>query len=126
MPVSRPLAVASGSSFGSGQSRSLGSLQLGLVQPPYATPPPRGIPARPATRAEGLAPTAPLPTHAAVARARESRHHFRCQPVGSVQDRAMPKVLSPAQIEAFDRDGFVAPVRAIPAQRALYYRQCLE
>jgi hypothetical protein len=38
----------------------------------------------------------------------------------------MSKVLSPAQIEAFDRDGFVAPVRAIPAQRALYYRQCLE
>jgi non-haem Fe2+, alpha-ketoglutarate-dependent halogenase len=38
----------------------------------------------------------------------------------------MPKILSPAQIEAFDRDGFVAPVRAITEQRALYYRQKLE
>ncbi|HEX5325951.1 MAG TPA: phytanoyl-CoA dioxygenase family protein [Acetobacteraceae bacterium] len=38
----------------------------------------------------------------------------------------MPKILSPAQIEAFDRDGFVSPIRAIPAQRALYYRQRLE
>ncbi len=38
----------------------------------------------------------------------------------------MPKVLAPEQIEAFDRDGFVAPVRGISAQRALYYRQRLE
>ncbi|HSU06271.1 MAG TPA: phytanoyl-CoA dioxygenase family protein [Acetobacteraceae bacterium] len=38
----------------------------------------------------------------------------------------MPKVLSPAQIEAFDRDGFVAPVRAITEARAAYYRQRLE
>jgi hypothetical protein len=38
----------------------------------------------------------------------------------------MPKVLSPAQIETFDRDGFVAPIRAISEQRALYYRQKLE
>jgi non-haem Fe2+, alpha-ketoglutarate-dependent halogenase len=38
----------------------------------------------------------------------------------------MPKVLSPAQIEAFDRDGFVAPVRAIPERRAIDYRRQLE
>jgi non-heme Fe2+,alpha-ketoglutarate-dependent halogenase len=38
----------------------------------------------------------------------------------------MPKILSPAQIEAFEEDGFVAPVRAISAERARYYRQCLE
>jgi non-haem Fe2+, alpha-ketoglutarate-dependent halogenase len=39
---------------------------------------------------------------------------------------AMPKVLSPDQIDAFKRDGFVAPVRAISEQRALYYRNKLE
>jgi non-haem Fe2+, alpha-ketoglutarate-dependent halogenase len=38
----------------------------------------------------------------------------------------MPKILSPSQIEAFDRDGFVAPVRGIDERRALYYRQQLE
>jgi non-haem Fe2+, alpha-ketoglutarate-dependent halogenase len=38
----------------------------------------------------------------------------------------MLKVLSPAQIEAFDRDGFVAPVRAIPERRAIDYRRQLE
>ena len=38
----------------------------------------------------------------------------------------MPKLLSPAQVEAFDREGFVAPVRAISAERALYYRRKLE
>jgi non-haem Fe2+, alpha-ketoglutarate-dependent halogenase len=38
----------------------------------------------------------------------------------------MAKVLSPSQIEAFDRDGFVAPVRATSERRALYYRQRLE
>jgi non-haem Fe2+, alpha-ketoglutarate-dependent halogenase len=38
----------------------------------------------------------------------------------------MAKILSQAQIEAFDRDGFVAPVRAISEQRALYYRRKLE
>ncbi len=38
----------------------------------------------------------------------------------------MPKILSPSQIEAFERDGFVAPVRGISEQRALYYRRRLE
>ena len=38
----------------------------------------------------------------------------------------MPQLLSPAQVEAFDREGFVAPVRAISAERALYYRRKLE
>ena len=38
----------------------------------------------------------------------------------------MPKFLSSAQVEAFERDGFVAPVRVISAERALYYRRCLE
>jgi non-haem Fe2+, alpha-ketoglutarate-dependent halogenase len=38
----------------------------------------------------------------------------------------MPKVLSQAQIEAFDHDGFVSPVRAISAERALHYRRRLE
>jgi non-heme Fe2+,alpha-ketoglutarate-dependent halogenase len=38
----------------------------------------------------------------------------------------MPRILSPAQVEAFERDGFVTPVRAISEARALYYRRCLE
>ena len=38
----------------------------------------------------------------------------------------MPKLLSQSQIDAFHRDGFVAPVRAMPADRAHYYRGCLE
>ncbi len=38
----------------------------------------------------------------------------------------MPKHLLPAQIEGFERDGFVAPVRVISAERALHYRRCLE
>ncbi len=38
----------------------------------------------------------------------------------------MPIVLTDAQIEAFHRDGFVAPVRAMSAERALHYRQALE
>ncbi|HEY6434627.1 MAG TPA: phytanoyl-CoA dioxygenase family protein, partial [Acetobacteraceae bacterium] len=42
------------------------------------------------------------------------------------QARAMPKILSPAQIDAFHHDGFVSPVRAIPTERALYYRRRLE
>ena len=38
----------------------------------------------------------------------------------------MPKLLSQAQIDAFHRDGFVVPIRAIPTERALYYRHRLE
>ena len=38
----------------------------------------------------------------------------------------MPNVLSPAQIEAFGRDRFVAPVRAISERRARHYRNQLE
>jgi hypothetical protein len=38
----------------------------------------------------------------------------------------MPKVLTQEQIGAFDRDGFVAPIRAMSAERALYYRRALE
>jgi ectoine hydroxylase-related dioxygenase (phytanoyl-CoA dioxygenase family) len=38
----------------------------------------------------------------------------------------VPKLLSQAQIDAFHRDGFVVPVRAMPAERALYYRHRLE
>src|ERR1700723_708621 len=38
----------------------------------------------------------------------------------------MPHVLTPAQIEDFDRDGFVAPVRALSPNRAAYYRRKLE
>ena len=38
----------------------------------------------------------------------------------------MPKLLTMAQVEAFRRDGFVSPVRAIPAERARYYRERLE
>ncbi len=38
----------------------------------------------------------------------------------------MPRILSPAQIDAFRHDGFVSPVRAISAERALYYRRRLE
>jgi ectoine hydroxylase-related dioxygenase (phytanoyl-CoA dioxygenase family) len=38
----------------------------------------------------------------------------------------MPKLLTQAQVEAFQRDGFVSPVRAISAERARYYRERLE
>lgn len=38
----------------------------------------------------------------------------------------MPKLLTQAQIDAFDRDGFAAPVRAMSADRARYYRDRLE
>jgi len=38
----------------------------------------------------------------------------------------MPKRLSLDQIDAFARDGFVAPVQAISAERACYYRRRLE
>ena len=38
----------------------------------------------------------------------------------------MPKILSQTQIEAFDRDGFVACVPAVSKQRVQYYRQRLE
>lgn len=38
----------------------------------------------------------------------------------------MPKILSSAQIEAFERDGFVTPLHGISEQKALYYRQRLE
>ena len=38
----------------------------------------------------------------------------------------MPKLLSPSQIEAFTRDGFIAPVRAISEERARHYRDRLE
>jgi len=38
----------------------------------------------------------------------------------------MSKLLSQGQVEAFDRDGFVAPVRVMPAERALHYRRALE
>jgi non-haem Fe2+, alpha-ketoglutarate-dependent halogenase len=38
----------------------------------------------------------------------------------------MPKCLSPAQVASFEQEGFVAPVRAISAERALYYRRRLE
>ena len=38
----------------------------------------------------------------------------------------MPNILSSAQIEAFHRDGFVSPVRAMSPERARYYRQRLE
>ena len=38
----------------------------------------------------------------------------------------MPKRLTPEEIAGFARDGFVAPVRVVPAERALYYRRRLE
>ncbi len=38
----------------------------------------------------------------------------------------MPKVLTQDRVDAFHRDGFVAPVRAMSAERALYYRRALE
>jgi hypothetical protein len=38
----------------------------------------------------------------------------------------MPKRLLPDEIAAFARDGFVAPLRAMPADRARYYRDRLE
>ena len=38
----------------------------------------------------------------------------------------MPKALTHARVEAFQRDGFVTPVRAMPPKRALHYRQALE
>lgn len=38
----------------------------------------------------------------------------------------MPKILSPEQVESFDRLGFVSPVRVMSPERARYYRQRLE
>ncbi len=38
----------------------------------------------------------------------------------------MSKILSPARIDAFHHDGLVPPLRAIPTERALYYRRRLE
>jgi non-heme Fe2+,alpha-ketoglutarate-dependent halogenase len=38
----------------------------------------------------------------------------------------MPRILSSAQVDGFARDGFVAPVRVISSERALYYRHRLE
>ena len=38
----------------------------------------------------------------------------------------MPKVLSPAQIDGFWKDGYVAPVRAIATDRAALIREKLE
>ncbi|MCC6468181.1 MAG: phytanoyl-CoA dioxygenase family protein [Alphaproteobacteria bacterium] len=38
----------------------------------------------------------------------------------------MLKVFSPAQVDAFARDGFVSPVRVMAPERARYYRERLE
>jgi ectoine hydroxylase-related dioxygenase (phytanoyl-CoA dioxygenase family) len=38
----------------------------------------------------------------------------------------MPKLLTPAQIVGFERDGFVSPVRAMSESRAAWYRERLE
>jgi len=38
----------------------------------------------------------------------------------------VPKILSQSEIDAFHRDGFVSPMRAMPEERALYYRRSLE
>ena len=38
----------------------------------------------------------------------------------------MPKLLTQSQIDAFQRDGFVSPVRAMPEDRARHYRGRLE
>jgi len=39
---------------------------------------------------------------------------------------AMPKVLTDAQVEAFERDGCLSPVRAMSAERARAYRERFE
>jgi hypothetical protein len=38
----------------------------------------------------------------------------------------MPKVLSPAQVRAFEEQGFLSPIRAMSAERAGHYRQRFE
>ena len=38
----------------------------------------------------------------------------------------MPKMLTPEQVVAFERDGFVAPVRVMTRERAQYFRAMLE
>lgn len=38
----------------------------------------------------------------------------------------MPKLLSPAAVDAYRRDGYFAPVRVMTAEQALQYRQALE
>ena len=38
----------------------------------------------------------------------------------------MPKLLTPAQVSGFERDGFVSPVRAMSESRAGWYRERLE
>jgi hypothetical protein len=38
----------------------------------------------------------------------------------------MPKVLTEAQVQVFDRDGCLSPVRAMSAERARHYRERFE
>ena len=38
----------------------------------------------------------------------------------------MPKVLTQAQIDTFERDGYLSPVRAMSAERARSYREKFE
>src|SRR5881628_2611787 len=38
----------------------------------------------------------------------------------------VPKILTEAQVQAFQRDGFLSPVRAMSAQRARHYRERFE
>jgi hypothetical protein len=45
---------------------------------------------------------------------------------GAATGDTVPKLLTPAQIRGFEHDGFVAPVRVLPAERARYYRERLE
>ena len=38
----------------------------------------------------------------------------------------MPKILTEAQVQSFQRDGFLSPVRAMSAKRARHYRERFE
>src|SRR4029450_7199084 len=59
-----------------------------------------------------------------LAQATRSRHPVHASPGGRGDD--MPKVLTEAQIETFERDGCLSPVRAMSAERARYYRERFE
>ena len=38
----------------------------------------------------------------------------------------MPKILTESHVQAFQRDGFLSPVRAMSAERARHYRERFE
>jgi non-heme Fe2+,alpha-ketoglutarate-dependent halogenase len=51
---------------------------------------------------------------------------MQCTSYERLREKEMPRVLSPAQIEGFWKEGYVAPIRAISTERAASIREKLE